>query len=60
MAFLKKSRSAIYQKMVSAVFIVISSANYIREIIEEVGCELWYLPAYSPDLNKIKKKILKY
>ncbi len=26
----------------------------IREIVEEAGCELWYLPAYSPDLNKIE------
>jgi len=25
-----------------------------REIVEEAGCELWYLPAYSPDLNKIE------
>ncbi len=27
---------------------------YIKEIIEEAGCEIWYLPAYSPDLNKIE------
>jgi len=26
----------------------------IREIVEKAGCELWYLPAYSPDLNKIE------
>ena len=26
----------------------------IREIVEEAGCELWYLPSYSPDLNKIE------
>jgi transposase len=26
----------------------------IREIVEEAGCELWYLPTYSPDLNKIE------
>jgi transposase len=26
----------------------------IRQIVEEAGCELWYLPAYSPDLNKIE------
>jgi len=24
----------------------------IREIIESAGCEVWYLPPYSPDLNK--------
>ena len=26
----------------------------IREIVEDAGCEIWYLPAYSPDLNKIE------
>ena len=25
----------------------------IRELIEERGCELVYLPSYSPDLNPI-------
>lgn len=24
-------------------------------MIESVGAELWYLPAYSPDLNPIEK-----
>jgi transposase len=28
--------------------------EYIREIIESAGCEIWYLPPYSPDLNKIE------
>lgn len=27
----------------------------IRELIKSVGAELWYLPAYSPDLNPIEK-----
>ena len=26
----------------------------VRELIEENGCELWFLPAYSPDLNPIE------
>jgi transposase len=26
-----------------------------RELIEERGCELLYLPPYSPDLNPIKE-----
>ena len=26
----------------------------IKELIEEAGCELLYLPPYSPDLNKIE------
>jgi len=27
----------------------------IRDLIESVGAELWYLPPYSPDLNPIEK-----
>ncbi len=27
----------------------------IRQAIESAGCDLWYLPAYSPDLNPIEK-----
>jgi len=26
-----------------------------RQMIEAVGCELWHLPPYSPDLNPIEK-----
>lgn len=27
----------------------------VREAIEAIGAELWYLPPYSPDLNPIEK-----
>jgi len=27
----------------------------VRELLKSVGAELWYLPAYSPDLNPIEK-----
>lgn len=27
----------------------------IRELVESVGAQLWYLPPYSPDLNPIEK-----
>ena len=27
-------------------------SQYINEIVAEAGCEIWYLPTYSPDLNK--------
>lgn len=27
----------------------------VREAIEQAGCDLWYLPAYSPDFNPIEK-----
>ena len=29
-------------------------AKGIREVIEAAGCDLWYLPPYSPDLNPIE------
>jgi transposase len=31
----------------------------VRELIEERGCELLYLPAYSPDLNPIEEALSK-
>jgi transposase len=31
----------------------------IRELIEQHGCELLYLPAYSPDLNPIEEALAK-
>jgi transposase len=30
-------------------------SQHARELIHSVGAELWYLPAYSPDLNPIEK-----
>jgi transposase len=29
----------------------------VRELIEEKGCELLYLPPYSPDLNLIEESL---
>lgn len=39
--------------------IVIDNAAFnhgqaIEEMVAQVGCEIWYLPPYSPDLNKIE------
>jgi transposase len=31
----------------------------VRELVEEAGCELLYLPAYSPDLNPIEESFSK-
>ena len=31
----------------------------VRELIEERGCELMYLPPYSPDLNPIEEAFAK-
>ena len=33
--------------------------NRVRELIEERGCELLYLPAYSPDYNPIEEAFAK-
>jgi transposase len=30
-------------------------SQHARSLIESAGAELWYLPAYSPDLNPIEK-----
>jgi transposase len=30
------------------------SSQAIDDMVEAAGCEIWYLPAYSPDLNKIE------
>ena len=39
--------------------IVMDNASFhqgqaIEEIVAQAGCEIWYLPPYSPDLNKIE------
>jgi transposase len=39
--------------------IVMDNASFhhsprIRKLVEDAGCELWYLPTYSPDLNDIE------
>ena len=31
----------------------------MRELIEQRGCELYYLPAYSPELNPIEEAFAK-
>jgi transposase len=33
--------------------------NRVRELIEGRGCEVWFLPAYSPDLNPIEEAFSK-
>jgi transposase len=40
--------------------IVIDNASFHRssvidELVGQAGCEIWYLPPYSPDLNKIER-----
>lgn len=40
--------------------LVIDNASFhkggrIEQLVETAGCEVWYLPPYSPDLNKIER-----
>lgn len=40
--------------------LIIDNASFhkggrIEELIKAAGCELWYLPPYSPDMNKIER-----
>jgi len=37
----------------------VHKGKHVRESIEERGCELWFLPAYSPDLNPIEEAFSK-
>ena len=37
--------------------IIVDNATFhkgesIREMVEDAGCEIWYLPAYSPDVHR--------
>lgn len=46
-------------QLVPGDVIVIDNASFhkgqaIEEIVAEAGCEIWYLPPYSPDLNEIE------
>ena len=39
--------------------LIIDNASFhkggrIEELVQEAGCEVWYLPPYSPDMNKIE------
>ncbi|MFH7025209.1 MAG: transposase [Heteroscytonema crispum UTEX LB 1556] len=41
-------------------FVVMDNATFhkggrIQQLIQDAGCEILYLPPYSPDLNKIEK-----
>ena len=34
-------------------------SGWVRELIEERGCQLWLLPPYSPDLNPLEEAFSK-
>ena len=37
----------------------VHKAGWVRNLLEEKGCQLWLLPAYSPDLNPIEEAFSK-
>jgi transposase len=37
----------------------VHTSKWVRELIEERGCQLWLLPSYSPDLNSIEQAFSK-
>jgi transposase len=37
----------------------VHKSRFVRELIEERGCQLWLLPSYSPDLNPIEEAFSK-
>lgn len=34
-------------------------SGWVRDLIEEKGCQLWLLPSYSPDMNPIEEAFSK-
>jgi transposase len=37
----------------------VHKGKWVRELIEERGCQLWLLPSYSPDMNPIEEAFSK-
>ena len=37
----------------------VHTSKWVRELIEEHGCQLWLLPSYSPDFNPIEEAFSK-
>ena len=37
----------------------VHTSGWVRDLIEEKGCQLWLLPSYSPDMNPIEEAFAK-
>ncbi len=37
----------------------VHKSKRVRDLVEQNACELWFLPAYSPDLNPIEEAFSK-
>ena len=56
----RESEKSLLPQLKPGDIIVIDNATFhkgqsIREIAQDAGCEIWYLPPYSLDLNKIER-----
>jgi len=54
-------REMLIPRIGSGKRIILDNASFhksgrLREIVREGGCELLYLPKYSPDMNKIEQQ----
>lgn len=59
LVFEKWLQEKLLPELKSGQTVILDNATFhksqkIRELIESVGCELEYLPPYSPDLNDIE------
>lgn len=50
---------ALLPQQVVSVIVIDSASSHrsqtIDELVAQAGCEIWYLPPYSPDLNKFER-----
>jgi len=37
----------------------VHKSEWVRDLVEERGCQLWLLPSYSPDMNPIEEAFSK-
>ncbi len=37
----------------------VHTSKWVRELVEERGCQLWLLPSYSPEMNPIEEAFSK-
>ena len=52
-------KECLLPKLEKGDIIIIDNASFhkgeeIRRMVTNAGCEIWYLPPYSPDFNKIE------
>ena len=57
--FIKWVKEFLIKTLVKGDIVVLDNASFhkdaiIRRFLKKAGCGLWYLPPYSPDLNKIE------